>query len=445
MTGLDQIVWNMVNDQDAFCIWGISTLRTPLKDDLLEKALTYLMAVIPILNCKPQWNWFSGHWKFIEKKDAADLISRITTKTDEDADERLHDLYTNPVDSTKISMIRLISIDGPSRHYFILQVHHVVVDGEGLKRLCVRFAEIYRELHQDSNWKPDTILDPERSWRQMAKTFGLNHIWLIHKALCINSYEVIRSRILKRTRYTLIRDLSTDEKSISPASLFFKGVVVEKEIMLQLKKFGKDNHYTVNDILMTSFSLAIHEWNKNRGDDREWLKFGYTANMRRWWGEPSGTFGNYSVVLLFEEMNKNLKDPATALSSITKKMNTVKKRIGLDLFAILACLKFMPYFCIRSISISLKEKLLTFLNHNHAMTNIGIVFEEAGDFVHTEALNYSILAPTCPGGCTVFTITTYKNTTTIYIGSDENCFQPETAETFLGLWKQKLVEVIASP
>jgi hypothetical protein len=78
------------------------------------------------------------------------------------------------------------------------------------------------------------------------------------------------------------------------------------------------------------------------------------------------------------------------------------------------------------------------------MTNIGIVFEEAGDFGHTEALNYSFLAPTCPGGCIIFTITTYKNTTTIYIGCDENYFQPETANAFLKLWKQKMVEVITS-
>ena len=49
---------------------------------------------------------------------------------------------------------------------------------------------------------------------------------------------------------------------------------------------------------MASLSLAIMKWNKDRGDDREWLKFGYTVNLRRWWGEPNGTFGNFSSVLI---------------------------------------------------------------------------------------------------------------------------------------------------
>ncbi|MBW1897779.1 MAG: hypothetical protein JRI61_01820, partial [Deltaproteobacteria bacterium] len=431
MTGMDQILWNMVYDQNFFCIWGISTLRAPLKDDIIEKTLEYLIATIPILNSKPEFNWFNGRWKFIEKKDVKDLILRIKTKTDEEAKERVNKLFVNPIDSTKVSMIRLISIDGLSKHYFVFQVHHLVLDGEGLKRLCVKFAEIYKELHNDNRPEPTTVLDPNRSWWQIAKTFGLRHVWLIHKTLFINSYEVIRSKVLKRTKYNLSGDFKINEKSISPSSPYFESIVVEKDIMLKLKAFGKDQKYTVNDILMTSFSLAISKWNKDRGDNREWLKFGYTVNMRRWWGEPSGTFGNFSAVLLFEEMNKNLKDPATALASIKKKVDKVKKRIGLDCFAILAYLKFIPYFCVRKVSLSLKEKLFAFLRYNHAMTNIGIVFEEAGDFGHTEALNYSFLAPTFPGGCMIFTITTYKNVTTIYIACNEDYFKNETANIFL--------------
>ena len=67
---------------------------------------------------------------------------------------QLHQVFLNPIDAKKMSMIRIISINGPSTHYFVIQVHHLVVDGEGLKRICVKFAEIYRELSKDDNWHP---------------------------------------------------------------------------------------------------------------------------------------------------------------------------------------------------------------------------------------------------------------------------------------------------
>jgi hypothetical protein len=92
----------------------------------------------------------------------------------------------------------------------------------------------------------------------------------------------------------------------------------------------------------------------------------------------------------------------------------------------------------------LKEKVLVLLRYNHAMTNIGIVFEEAGDFGHTEALNYSFLAPAGPGGCIIFTITTYRNVTTIYIGCNEDYFRKSTAKIFLNVWKEKILEIISS-
>ena len=53
MTAMDQVGWNVFNDQDLYCIWGIASLEEPLKDDLIKKTLEYLIQTIPILNSKP--------------------------------------------------------------------------------------------------------------------------------------------------------------------------------------------------------------------------------------------------------------------------------------------------------------------------------------------------------------------------------------------------------
>lgn len=443
---MDQIIYNIVSDQDLFCIWGLATLAEPLKDDLIEKSLEHLIATIPALNCKARPGLIKGVWQFVKKQNVKGLIIRIKAETDEEADEHLKKVYENPIDSTKVSMIRLFSIDGPTKHYFVIQVHHIMVDGEGLKRICVQFAKIYTALYKDNNWKPRERMDTNRSWTQIAKYFRLRDFFRIIAAYFKNFYEmIIRTKWLKRGKYNLIGDSDHIETgSEFPDSPYYESIIIEEEVMQKFKAFAKNKGFTVNDILMTSLSLAIYNWNKNRGDDRDWLRFGYTANLRRWWGEPQGTFGNYSAIITFEEMTENLTSPKTALSSVKTRMDKEKKSLGLDIFVSLASIKYIPYFIIDLFSLWLRGQLYSFLRYNHAMTNIGIVFEEAGNFGHTQALGYSLLAPTGPGGTLIYTVTTYKNVTTIHVGCNETYFKKESAAGFLQLWKDTILEVIAT-
>jgi len=314
MSGMDQFGWNVLNE-DWYCIWGIALLEEPLEDDLIIKALRYLIQTIPILNSKPVINWLYGYWQFIEKDNVEDLISRTNIETDEEAKEELTKVYLNPINAKELSKIRIISIDGPLKHYFVIQIHHLAMDGEGLKRICVRFAEIYKGLYKDKEWKPSGMLDPCRSWWQIARNFNLRQLWLIPKACIINIYVMITSILQNRMNYTLIGDSKVDEKAEIKSPRYFESIMIEQEAMLKLKAFTKSRHFTINDILMASLSLATMKWNKDRGDNREWLKFGYTANLRRWWGEPNGTFGNFRTPCLSQIKNPHIdtENPASFL------------------------------------------------------------------------------------------------------------------------------------
>ena len=441
MTGIDQVIWNITRDEDLFCIWGLATLEEPLKDDLILKTLEYLIKMIPILNSKPVCNRLYGKWRFLKKENVEDLITRINTQTDEAAHEQIKQVFLNPIDPTAFSMIRLISIDGPLKHYFVIQVHHLVVDGEGLKRICVKFAEIYQKLYKNKDWKPSEVLDPCRSWGQIARNFNARHLWLIIKASIINTYKIFIFNLSHRTRFHLMGDVNADDGTSTSAPLYFESIRIEEKSMLKLKAFAKRQGFTVNDIFMSSLALATLKWNKDRGDSPEWLGFGYTANLRRWWGEPKGTFGNYSVVLMHEETRDNLQTPSTALACTKRKVDIIKTFIGLDAFLAMMQLKMTPYFLVMPLSVWLKKKLIAFLKNGHAMTNIGIVFEEAGNFGHTKAIDYSFLAPTFPGGCKIYTITTYKNVTTIHLGCSEDSLRKVSAVNFLQLWKQMMEDL----
>ena len=67
---------------------------------------------------------------------------------------------------------------------------------------------------------------------------------------------------------------------------------------------------------------------------------------------------------------------------------------------------------------------------------------QAGDFSHSKAEGYSLLAPTIVGGCLLFTISTYNNVMTLHLGCTEDALNKEDAQAFLCLWKEKFSEVI---
>ncbi|MCI5165915.1 MAG: hypothetical protein D3903_07430 [Candidatus Electrothrix sp. GM3_4] len=455
MSGTDQVVWNLVDDQDLFCIWAIASLTEPLQDALVEQSLKYLLQTIPILNARPVTTWFSGKWQLLARENVDDLIVRVQTANDAEAEakteEQLQKVFTNPIKAKDAAMIRLYSIDGPEKNYFVIQVHHLVVDGEGLKRICVQFAEIYRAVYRDPSWEPVNVLDPCRSLGQILgqappsrflaalSTYLVGLVNLLAKII-----PALRQR-KKTGGYRLINTAETDN-DLSEASLsaFFTSIVFEQEVMLEAKAFTKRRSVTLHDLLMTSFSLATMEWNKERKDERNWLRFSYTANLRRWWGEPSGTFGNFSLILTHEEVFHNLQSPAQALAATKAKLDQEKKIIGLDSFFVTMLLPALPYFLIRRSSLYLKEKMLAFARQNQAMTNIGIIPEQACDFGHSKAEGYSLLAPTIAGGCLLFTISTYKNVMTLHLGCTEDALSKEDGQDFLRLWKKKFSEVIAA-
>ncbi len=449
MSGADQILWNLVDDQDLFCIWGIASLSEPLHDTLIAKTLKYLVQTIPILNARPVTTWFSGKWELLAKENVGELISRVQATSDAEAEELLQQVYCNPINTKDAAMIRLHSIDGPEKHYFVIQVHHLVVDGEGLKRICAQFAEIYRAVYRDSSWQPVHVLDPCRSHGQILRQAALSRLLAALPTYVISLISLLAKTVptlgqRKKAGYRLINTADTaNDPGLASLSPFFASIILEQEVMLKAKAFTRRQNVTIHDLLMTSFSLAIMEWNTERRDKRNWLRFAYTANLRRWWGEPSGTFGNFSALLTHEEVFHNLRTPSLALDATKAQLDRAKKTIGLDIFFLIMLLPALPYFLLRRGSLYLKEKILAFARHNQAMTNIGIIPEQAGNFGHTRAEGYSLLAPTIPGGCLLFTISTYNNVMTLHLGCTEDALDKEDAQAFLHNWKEKFLRVIA--
>ncbi len=362
MSGTDQVVWNMVDDQDLFCIWGIASLTEPLHDALIAKTLKYLIQTIPILNTRPVTTWFAGKWQFLEKEDIQDLIHQTQATTATQVKEQLQQTFTTPINAKNGAMIRVHTIDGPEQHYLVIQVHHLVMDGEGLKRVCAQFAEIYRVVYQDPSWTPAEQRDPCRSLSQIVRQANLINLSRLFWALpTFFSRFFVRirprerqKRTLEHHNYRLINNAPPDQVLSHTPS--FASILLSKEVMHKAKAFTRQRTTTIHALLMASFALAAREWNRQREDQRNWLRFFYTANLRRWWGEPKGTFANFSVFLTFDEPLQNLQTPTQALKTAQTNLEQEKKIIGIDSFFIMLLLPALPYVLIRHASLFFKKR-----------------------------------------------------------------------------------------
>ena len=166
---IDRLVHHWMYNQPTSCLWGVIGLNEPLSDDIIEKALKVLIDAVPILNARLRTRLWSGYWEFVEPGDIQALISRKKVSDRQDTDRLLKEIINNPIDSENPPLIRITSIDLPDDHYLVLQVHHILMDGEGSKQLFSLFARIYRELERDARWQFTRSPAMERSWSQMAK------------------------------------------------------------------------------------------------------------------------------------------------------------------------------------------------------------------------------------------------------------------------------------
>ncbi len=75
----------------------------------------------------------------------------------------------------------------------------------------------------------------------------------------------------------------------------------------------------------------------------------------------------------------------------------------------------------------------------HALTNIGIIPESAGNFGRLQANSYSLIAPPMPSPNLLFTASSYKNNLTVHCSYNETHMKPETVKNFMHQFKDNML------
>ncbi len=431
-TLLDKIVYYWMRDQNECCLWGIVELDTPLVDDIIVETIKIMIECVPIVNSKLKPGLWRGHWLFADPGEITRLVSRIKANDDNKAKEILKTVIRNPIEAEKPPVFRVISIDSPDSHYLVLQVHHLMMDGEGSKKLFELFAKIYRNLEKDSKWQPAYISNMDRSWFQITK-FLKWHCFLLAPLAALKELVNLIVFIINfnKTASVIIGDKPGNTKSIYPEKPLFESIHISRDELELIKKNKKGEGAKINDYIMAALLTTVSGWNSSLGQVFSYVSTGYTANLRRWWGWPEGLFANMSVVCMVMAKKEDLSDVHKALKILKPKFDRAKKSFGIKELFDHVLIFMQPEIIGRSFGFLIPR----FVKKAHALTNIGVIPDHAGDFGKTKAISYSLLAPPMASPNVLFTASGFRNSLTIHLNFNSCHMMPETAMGFLQQYK----------
>ena len=433
---IDRLIHHWMYKQPTSCLWGIIGLNEPLSDEIIENALKILINTVPILSAGLKTRLWHGHWEFVEPGNIKTLITRKTVSDREEANRLLKEIIRNPIAADNPPLIRITSIDLTDDHYLILQVHHYVMDGEGSKQLFALFAEIYRELEKDPRWQPTTCPVMNRSWFQMAKHLKWHRLVMV-PVIAFKELLAVISALLKlnTSAAVIIGDFSENNKSFVPENPLIETFLIDDHEIDLIKARLKKEGAKVNDIIMAALMTTVNTWNLACGETFSYVLSIYTINVRRWLGQPEGSFANMSAIYPVVANSDDLVDVHKAIKILKNKFDKSKKNFGLkELWDILS-LKIQP---------ELMTKILSFLivravKKTQTLTNIGIIPESAGNFGRLKAKSYSLIAHPMPSPNLLFTASSYKNNLTVHCNFNETHMKPETAKNFMRQFRDNLL------
>ena len=440
-TIMDRGVYHWMNAQDTACIWGLAELTDALSGPLLTRSLHLLIDMVPVLSARLDLKLWGGRWKSADPGDLSRCIIRKTAKNKEEADRALKDIINSPIDTSDPPFFKAVTIDSDRVHHLALQVHHLVADGEGAKQIFALFADIYKNLEKNPNWAPWSLPDMNRSWGQLMRCLKWHRFFTIPLA---HARETLRMAGLilspKKTTGVLKGDFPGLSDSLLPTEPYFESMVLDSTSLGRLKTVYTRHNAKLNDIIMAAHMTTVSQWNRSRGEGHTHTTSVYTANLRKWWGEPAGTFANMSIIRLIRIKTDHSLTLPGALKQVKKWIDREKKSFGLRELGDFLFLKIQPELIVRRLG----DFINNLVKEMNGVTNIGIIPDAAGDFGRVKAVAYSLLAPPLASPSVIFTVSGFKHRVTIHGNFNAVHFKKETAADFMARLEQNLM-MLADP
>ena len=151
---------------DLFCTFSdqvihlVIHLDTSVHSDIMEKAIERASLAEPIIRCRIIRDQDTLFWQIHSGWKSADHVHRLSSIHPE---EDLYQALTYPLDPYEGNLFQVILIEPPDKSgcIIVVNVHHIVMDGRGLKDLGTLILQCYLECQ--SGKIPDVSVTPVKA------------------------------------------------------------------------------------------------------------------------------------------------------------------------------------------------------------------------------------------------------------------------------------------
>lgn len=153
-------------------------------------------------------------------------------------------LLLSSIDRTCEPQLKIFLIRGEKFDTLCVIINHMVSDGGGFKEYLYLLADLYSKFEKDANYQITSQPCGKRNLNQLLKNLSFKEKW---KLLCskTSSYKPDPAMIL-----------TNKGDSANPIIVIHR---IKKEQFTQIINFSKNNHVSVNDVLLTAYIRVLHK------------------------------------------------------------------------------------------------------------------------------------------------------------------------------------------
>jgi len=344
ITRVDTAWLRMESPTNLMMITGVIVLDDAVDFPLLKEIIRTRFLSFPRFACRPVQHNGRGYWERDEHFEITAHVRRtaLPGKADKaELESLVSELASTPLDKTKpLWQFNLVENydKGP---VLISRIHHCYADGMALVQVLLSLTESDRE----ASCKP---VEPERWTRIRARESGLFRRLLEPAREGCDALQQISQKVLGEARAMLYRperaagylndgteilaELAHALTLSADPPCRFKGPLgVRKQVawnepldLEEVKAVGKALGATVNDVLISCITGALHRYLRDCGDDPGQLQIRATVPVNLRPLEHSRELGNH-FGLVFLDLPVGENNPLRRLCRVNENMRHLKE------------------------------------------------------------------------------------------------------------------------
>ncbi len=377
----------------------VMDLERSISQEELVTALEGLVEAFPVMGCRYQPHWWRDRWIPWE----GDLASMCHVAHVDDVESSTLEWAARPFRYLEEPTVRVafFARSGGDGGRLVLTLHHMTVDGGGLKAAGAVLVSLL------CGEEPDPPPTDDRALRNVIRSLRLADLPVLLHEMVLESVTPIS--LLKVGAL----DHGTPGGTGEPDPLWVP-LRLDRERTARFVAACKSRGATINDGLVATLARMA----ASRGEGGS-VMVAYTVDLRRYlrWTRAQATnLAGVSMVVLSRASTRSAE---AALEAVVRVIGEQKRRLTGLAYALLPAFTvgWLPHGLMRRVGAMIIREILRRFNRSMALTNIGSLDAVVAPF--GDDVTYAcIIGPFVHGNAVpIFTITGFRGTLTLQVVS----------------------------